>query len=110
MNQQEAKARIDELIDQINKHRRAYYEGNTVLISDAEYDGLMRDLEALESEFPQLITGDSPTQTVGGSANQTFAPVEHLARMMSLDNVFSHEEFTEWAGRTEGLPLLCELK
>lgn len=110
MNQQEAKARIDELIDQINKHRRAYYEGNTVLISDAEYDWLMRDLEALESEFPQLITGDSPTQTVGGSANQTFAPVEHLARMMSLDNVFSHEEFTEWAGRTEGLPLLCELK
>ena len=110
MELQEAKAKLDQLIDQINQHRRAYYEGNTVLISDAEYDALMRDLEALESQFPQLITGDSPTQTVGGSATQTFAPVEHLARMMSLDNVFSHEEFTEWAARAEGQKLLCELK
>jgi DNA ligase (NAD+) len=110
MNQQEAKVRIDELIDLINQHRRAYYQGNTVLISDAEYDSLMHELEALESEHPELITGDSPSQTVGGSATQTFQPVEHLDRMMSLDNVFSHEEFAEWAARAEGQKFLCELK
>lgn len=110
MNQQGAKVRIDELIDLINQHRRAYYQGNTVLISDAEYDSLMHELEALESEHPELITGDSPSQTVGGSATQTFQPVEHLDRMMSLDNVFSHEEFAEWASRAEGQKFLCELK
>ncbi|MEN9715954.1 MAG: hypothetical protein RJA35_1421, partial [Actinomycetota bacterium] len=110
LDQQQAKARIDTLVDQINSHRRAYYEGNTVLVSDAEYDALMHELETLESQFPQLITQDSPSQTVGGTATQTFAPVEHLARMMSLDNVFSHDEFTEWAARAEGEKFLCELK
>jgi len=110
VNQQEAKAAIDGLIDEINTHRRAYYEGNTVLVSDAEYDALMHRLEALEAQFPELVTGDSPTQTVGGTATQTFAPVEHLARMMSLDNVFSHEEFADWAARAEGQQFLCELK
>ena len=110
MNQQEAKAKIDDLVDQINRHRRAYYEGNTVLVSDAEYDELLHELERLENEFPQLISQDSPTQTVGGSASTTFQPVEHLARMMSLDNVFSHEELRDWAQRAEGQNLLCELK
>ena len=110
MNQQEAKAAIDGLIDEINTHRRAYYEGNTVLVSDAEYDALMHRLEVLEAQFPELVTGDSPTQTVGGGATQTFAPVEHLARMMSLDNVFSHEEFADWAARADGQQFLCELK
>jgi DNA ligase (NAD+) len=68
-----AARRVNELVDQINAHRRAYYEGNTVLISDAEYDALMLELERLERENPDLITGDSPTQTVGGSANVAFA-------------------------------------
>ncbi|MEN9608335.1 MAG: hypothetical protein RLZZ06_266, partial [Actinomycetota bacterium] len=75
MNHDEAEARVNELVDQINAHRRAYYEGNTVLISDAEYDALLKELEQLENQFPELITGDSPTQTVGGQANQAFAPV-----------------------------------
>ena len=110
MTNREAKAQIEALIDQINAHRRAYYEGNTVLVSDAEYDALMHQLEALESQHPEFVTGDSPTQTVGGSATTTFAPVTHLARMMSLDNVFSHEEFEDWAARAEGLQFLCELK
>ncbi|MEO0049387.1 MAG: hypothetical protein RL556_719, partial [Actinomycetota bacterium] len=70
---QGAKARIDQLIEQIEKHRRAYYEGNTVLVSDAEYDNLMHELEALESANPEFISQDSPTQTVGGSASQTFS-------------------------------------
>lgn len=75
-----AKIRVAELVDLISQHRRAYYEGNTVLISDAEYDSLLHELETLEREHPELITGDSPTQTVGGSANQTFSPVTHLDR------------------------------
>jgi DNA ligase (NAD+) len=102
--------RVGELVDELNRHRRAYYEGNTVLISDATYDALLGELEKLEREFPELITGDSPTQTVGGAANQTFAPVEHLERMMSLDNVFSFDEFRTWAERAGQGPYLCELK
>ena len=108
--QQAAANRIQELVDEINKHRRAYYEGNTVLIADAEYDALMHELELLEAQHPELITGDSPTQTVGGSANQTFAPVEHLDRMMSLDNVFSHDEMRAWVAKAGAGPFLCELK
>lgn len=106
----DAAKRVAELVDELNKHRRAYYEGNTVLISDADYDKLLHELEGLEQEHPELITGDSPTQTVGGVASQTFDPVEHLERMMSLDNVFSAEEFAAWAERAGDGPYLCELK
>ena len=102
--------RVAELVDAINKHRSAYYQSNTSLISDADYDKLMRELEGLESKHPELITGDSPTQTVGGEASQTFTPVEHLERMMSLDNVFSTEELDSWLEKTGGGPFLCELK
>jgi len=102
--------RVAELVDSINKHRAAYYQSNTSLISDADYDKLMRELEGLESKHPELITGDSPTQTVGGEASQTFTPVEHLERMMSLDNVFSTEELDSWLEKTGGGPFLCELK
>ena len=102
--------RVAELVDAINEHRSAYYQSNTSLISDADYDKLMRELEGLESKHPELITGDSPTQTVGGEASQTFAPVEHLERMMSLDNVFSSDELESWLEKTGGGPFLCELK
>ena len=102
--------RVAELVDAINKHRAAYYQSNTSLISDSDYDKLMRELEGLESKHPELITGDSPTQTVGGEASQTFTPVEHLERMMSLDNVFSTEELDSWLEKTGGGPFLCELK
>ena len=105
-----AEKRVQELVELLNHHRAAYYEGNTVLVSDAEYDQLLAELQLLESENPELITGDSPTQTVGGSANQAFAPVEHLEKMMSLDNVFSFEEFRAWAERGGSGPYLCELK
>ena len=107
---EQAIARVAALTDEINAHRRAYYEGNASLISDAEYDALMHELELIESQHPELITGDSPTQTVGGAANQTFAPVEHLERMMSLDNVFSFDELKNWAERAVGQKFLCELK
>ena len=102
--------RIAYLVDEINRHRRAYYQENTLLISDAEYDKLMKELELLEAKHPELITGDSPTQSVGGSANETFAPVEHLERMWSLDNAFDDEELTAWANRVDTARFLCELK
>jgi DNA ligase (NAD+) len=110
LKRDQAKSRIADLVDEINKHRRAYYEKDSVLISDAEYDALMRELESLEAEHPELITGDSPTQSVGGSASTTFSPVQHLDRMWSLDNVFSKEELQAWVEKTGHGPFLCELK
>ena len=62
---QKVRDRVSELVDLINKHRTSYYQSNTSLISDADYDKLMRELEQLEAKHPELITGDSPTQTVG---------------------------------------------
>lgn len=109
MNSKE-QARANELVDLINKHRAAYYQSNTSLISDAEYDSLMRELEKLEAKYPQLITGDSPTQSVGGEASQTFQPSVHLEKMMSLDNVFSMEDLDAWLDKAGGGPFLCELK
>jgi DNA ligase (NAD+) len=105
-----AAKRVSELVDEINKHRRAYYSQDSVLISDADYDALMRELEALEAEHPDLITGDSPTQSVGGEATTTFSPVQHLDRMWSLDNVFGREEMAAWLAKNASGPYLCELK
>jgi len=105
-----AAKRVSELVDQINTHRRAYYEGNTVLIADSEYDALLHELEALEAKYPELIPGDSPTQTVGGTANVAFSPVTHLERMMSLDNAFSADELKAWASKMGDAKFLCELK
>lgn len=110
MKHEAAAKRVNELVDEINRHRRAYYSQDSVLISDAEYDALMHELEKLEAEFPDLITGDSPTQTVGGEATTTFSPVQHLDRMWSLDNVFSREEMSAWVAKTGVGPFLCELK
>ena len=107
---QKVRDRVSELVDLINKHQTSYYQSNTSLISDADYDKLMRELEQLEAKHPELITGDSPTQTVGGEVSQTFAPVEHLERMMSLDNVFSEDELDAWLEKSGGGPYLCELK
>ncbi len=110
MNREAAAKRIVELVDQINRHRRAYYEQDATLISDAEYDALMRELESLEAEHPELITGDSPTQSVGGSASTTFSPIEHLDRMWSLDNAFSKDELAAWIAKAPAQKYLCELK
>lgn len=107
---------VEHLTIRINEARDAYYERDTVIISDAEYDGLMHRLEALERSYPQLQSQDSPTLTVGGRGETTlFAPVEHAERMLSLDNVFSLDELAEWADRAEAaagrrVHWLCELK
>ena len=102
--------RVNELVDQINRLRRGYYQENSLLVSDAEYDALVQELELLEAKHPELITGDSPTQTVGGSVNEAFSPVEHLERMMSLDNAFDEADLEAWAARVGDHKFLCELK
>ena len=103
------------LTTRILELREAYYQGDTVLASDAEYDELLRRLDELERMHPELQSQDSPTQTVGGTANALFAPVVHAERMLSLDNVFSREEFLAWAAKVERdagrrVDYLCELK
>jgi len=111
-----ARDEAEELTTRILELREAYYQGDTVFASDEEYDALMRRLEELERLYPELQGQDSPTQTVGGAATTTlFAPVTHAERMLSLDNVFSREEFLAWAARVERdagrrVHYLCELK
>src|SRR5438552_18693761 len=97
----DAKRRVEELRDLIDYHNYRYYVLSDPEVSDAEYDELMRELRALEEEFPELITPDSPTQRVGGRPTQLFAPVRHRLRMLSLDNAFSWEELTAWGTRVD---------
>ena len=104
-----------ELVDQIEEARRQYYLLDSPTISDAEYDKAFRELEKLEQDYPELVTQDSPTQSVGGVASELFEPVEHKVRMMSLEDVFDSEELNDWANRicktTSTLPeTICELK
>ncbi|WP_041781822.1 NAD-dependent DNA ligase LigA [Mycolicibacterium chubuense] len=105
-----------DLADQVREHQFRYYVRDAPVISDAEFDKLLRELEALEAEHPELRTPDSPTQLVGGAGFATeFTPAEHLERMLSLDNVFSPDELEAWATRVSNeigdrAHYLCELK
>ena len=91
---------VDELTARINALRAQYYEADASTASDAEYDGLVHRLQALEQRHPDLLRPDSPTQTVGGAAQTTlFAPVVHAEPMLSLDNVFSRSELEAWADK-----------
>jgi DNA ligase (NAD+) len=111
-----AKVEADALTTRILELRDAYYERDALLASDDEYDRMMRRLEELERLFPELQSQDSPTQTVGGRADSTlFTPVRHAEPMLSLDNVFSRDEFLAWAAKVERdagrrVDYLCELK
>ena len=106
-----------ELAEQARAHQFAYHVKDAPTISDGDYDALIRRLTELEDAWPALRTPDSPTQSVGGAVFSTdFVAVDHLERMMSLDNAFSSEELLAWAARVEreagGTPyhFLCELK
>ncbi len=113
---QRAHAEAEALTARILELREAYYERDTTLVDDAEYDAMMRRLEELERIFPELQSQDSPTQTVGGGAQSSgLATIQHAERMLSLDNVFSAEELREWCVKTQtaaGRPVhwLTELK
>ena len=95
----EAREEHRELAEEVEDARWRYYVQDAPTISDAEFDAKMRRLEELEEQFHDLRTPDSPTQKVGGAVSTDFAPVDHLERMMSLDNAFSAEELAAWAAR-----------
>jgi len=99
MNQEEAKKRIEKLKETINYHRYLYHVKDVEKISAGALDSLKHELFLLEQEFPQLITPDSPTQRVEGKVLDKFEKVEHLTRMLSLNDVFSFDELAAWEKR-----------
>jgi DNA ligase (NAD+) len=110
----DAVSRHAELSHELEDAAYRYYVLDAPTLSDQDYDVRMRELQAIEEEYPALRTPDSPTQKVAGSYSTLFTPVEHLERLMSLDNIFSTEELIAWAARAEReqqVPRwLCELK
>ncbi|ROQ65857.1 DNA ligase (NAD+) [Streptomyces sp. 840.1] len=104
------------LAEQLEEHRFRYYVNDQPVVSDAEFDRLMRELEALEDTYPALRTPDSPSQKVAGPYRTEFTSVEHRERMLSLDNAFDDEELATWDERVArdvgatGYHYLCELK
>ncbi|MFF2408830.1 NAD-dependent DNA ligase LigA [Streptomyces sp. NPDC058092] len=112
----QARERHALLAEQVEEHRFRYYVKDQPVVSDAEFDRLMRELEALEATYPQLRTPDSPTQKVAGPYQTEFTSVEHRERMLSLDNAFDDLELAAWGERiakdvgTTGYHFLCELK
>jgi len=101
MNKNEVKKQIQKLRDELNYHNYKYYVENSPVISDYEYDMLLKKLEALESQFPDLITPDSPTQRVGGEPLKGFQTVEHKTPMLSLDNAYSYDELRDFDERVK---------
>jgi DNA ligase (NAD+) len=109
-----------ELAEQIRDHQFAYYVRDAPTVSDGEYDVLLRRLAAIEERFPTLglTTPESPTQLVGGTFSTDFTAVDHVERMLSLDNAFSAEDLESWAervhrdldGTADVVHYLCELK
>ena len=114
----EIEQRVDDLRAEIEEHNRRYHVDDDPTISDAEYDALVRELRDIETEFPELITPDSPTQLVGAPVSTQFSEVRHRVPMMSLDNAFSFDELLEWGKRLErrlgsegeAVGYVCELK
>ena len=108
------RARHAELAAELTEHNYRYHVLDSPLVSDAEYDALMRELRELEGRHPELRTPDSPTQKVGAMISTDFAPVDHLQQLLSLDNAFSAAELDAWAARAQRLggagPYLCEVK
>jgi len=111
------KARIAQLRDTLNEHNHRYYVLDDPSLTDAHYDELLRELESLEGEHPDLITDDSPTQRVGSAPSANFAPVEHAVPMLSLGNAFSEDELADFDKRvverldsSEGITYVAEPK
>lgn len=114
MDEPAAREAMEALAERIYQLRDAYYARNELLADDAEYDAMVAQLEALEAQFPQFATDDSPTRIVGAGTSSLFDPVAHAERMYSLDNVFSDDELTAWLTKiTATYPdarFLCEPK
>lgn len=101
MNKNDAKKRITKLRDEINYHNYKYYVENDPVISDFEFDKLLKELESLEEKYPDLVTSDSPTQRVGGEPLDSFSTVKHKTTMLSLDNTYTFEELKEFDERVK---------
>src|SRR5512136_1310774 len=97
------KQRLTELREQVNFHNYRYYVLDDPVISDAEYDRLLNELKRMESEHPEWITPDSPTQRVGGQVSERFAKVPHPAPILSLANAFSGDDVRSWYARISKL-------
>jgi DNA ligase (NAD+) len=116
MERTEAEKSIAQLREQIRKHDQLYYQDAAPIISDREYDRLYKELVDLETQFPDLLTPDSPTQRVGGKPLQAFAQIQHRAPMLSLDNTYSEEEVVNFYKRItrllpdEKIPVVIEPK
>lgn len=112
---QEAKARIEQLTNELNAHNHAYYVESMPTISDYEFDQLLEELQKLETQFPEYASDLSPTKRVGGDITKKFETVVHRFPMLSLSNSYSEEEIKEWEDRLKKLaegPIeyVCELK
>ncbi|PTX48894.1 DNA ligase (NAD+) [Melghirimyces profundicolus] len=116
MDRKEAEKRLKELRDELNEHNYRYHVLDRPVISDAEYDRLMRELIELEEEYPNLVTPDSPSQRIGGEPLPYFEKVRHPVPMLSLDNAFNLEDLREFDRRirrltgVETVDYVCELK
>ena len=112
----EAGARAERLRTELRHHAWRYYALDSPEISDAAYDALLRELEAIEAAYPELVVSDSPTQRIGAPPLEAFAPVQHASRMYSLDNAMDFGELDAWLERVcreaEGreFGFMCELK
>ncbi|MFC4337769.1 NAD-dependent DNA ligase LigA [Salininema proteolyticum] len=108
-----AQVRHEELAAEITEHRRRYYVDDAPIVSDAEFDRLMHELIGIETSYPELVRADSPSQQVG-TFSEAFAPVNHLERMLSLEDVFDEDEVRAWAERMaphmKDSQYLCEVK
>ncbi len=109
--------KIEALREKIRHHEHLYYVLDRPSISDAEFDDIMRELQRLEKDHPDLVTPDSPTQRVGGKPKEGFAKVAHSRPMLSIDNVTSEEELRDWdrrvrslAGDKADIGYVCEYK
>ncbi len=115
MNKVEIKNRIEELSKTISEHNHNYYVKSVSLISDFDFDQLLKELEKLENDNPEFVSENSPTKRVGGDITKNFNTVEHNYPMLSLSNSYSEEEIIEWVNRAKKLSenelkYVCELK
>jgi DNA ligase (NAD+) len=101
MNKKEAEKEMEKLREEINHHNYKYYVESNPVISDYEFDHLLKKLEKLESKFPELITSDSPTQRVGGEPLDSFTTVEHKSAMLSLANTYNSDELKKFDERVK---------
>ena len=99
----QAKPRVEELRNELSKHNHLYYVENNPQISDSEFDQMLRELISLEKDFPELYTEDSPSNRVGGTVADGFTPFNHIAPMMSIDNVMNEEEAHDFDKRIKKL-------